>query len=50
MSEEVRILCGNIMLITITASCCLALAVGAVVGIICIIKWFKGDFKDNERF
>lgn len=46
MSEEVTIVCGNIMLIAFTAFCCLALAVGAVVGIICIIKWFKGDFKE----
>jgi hypothetical protein len=50
MSESVRILCGNIMLITFTATCCLALAVGAVLGIICVVKWLRGDFKDNERF
>ena len=46
MNEAVRIACGDVMLIAFTATCCLALATGAVLGIICIIKWLRGDFKE----
>lgn len=46
MSDSVRIMCGDIMLIGVTAICCLALAVGAVLGIICAVKWVRGDFKE----
>jgi hypothetical protein len=48
MSDNIRIMCGDIMLIALTATCCLALAVGAVLGIICVIKWLRGDFKECE--
>lgn len=46
MSDSIRIMCGDIMLIAFTATCCLALAVGAVLGIICVVKWLRGDFKE----
>ncbi len=44
MRDSVRIMCGDIMLIAFTATCCLALAVGAVLGIICVVKWLRGRF------
>ena len=46
MSDSIRIMCANIMVIAFTAICCLALALGAVLGIICAVKWLKGDFKE----
>lgn len=46
MSDSVKIMCGDILTITLTATCCLALAVGAVLGIICVVKWLRGDFKE----
>lgn len=47
MSEEVRIACGNVFVITFTALWCIALTAGIVVGLICVIKWLKGDYKEN---
>ena len=46
MSDSIRIMCGDIMLIAFTATCCFALAIGAVIGIICVVKWLRGDFKE----
>ena len=46
MSDSIRIMCGDIMLIALTATWCLALAVGAVMCIICVVKWLRGDFKE----
>ena len=46
MSDSVRIMCGDIVLIGFTAFCCLALAVGAVLVITCAVKWVMGDFKE----
>jgi hypothetical protein len=47
MSESVQIACADILGIALCATMCIALTGLLVVGIICTIKWLKGDFKDD---
>ena len=47
MSESVRIVCADIMGIALCTTMCIALAEILVVGVICAIKWLKGDFKNE---
>jgi hypothetical protein len=49
MSETVRMVCGDIFIIVFTAVFCLVLVGCAVIGIICAIKWLRGDFKENGK-
>ena len=48
MTESVRIVCADIMGIALCTTMCVTLAGIFVVGVICAIKWLKGDFK-NDR-
>ena len=47
MSESVQTACADILGIALCATMCVALTGLLVVGIVCAIKWLKGDFKDD---